>query len=99
MTRRPRLDPAIFNLPVEKMRAGYYSDKYFTRAREILLADGSRPRVMSWSATSTPRIPLLDATAANFAIRLRRTQGAAGPAPAAGETAVPAAARTAVPRK
>lgn len=45
MTRRPRLDPAIFNLPVEKMRAGYYSDKYFTRAREILLAGGSRPRV------------------------------------------------------
>lgn len=45
MTRRPRLDPAIFNLPVEKMRAGYYSDKYFTRAREILRADGYRPRV------------------------------------------------------
>ncbi len=45
MTTRLRLDPAIFNLPVEKMRAGYYSDKYFTRAREILLADGHRPRV------------------------------------------------------
>lgn len=45
MTSRLRLDPAIFNLPVEKMRAGYYSDKYFTRAREILLADGYRPRV------------------------------------------------------
>jgi nicotinate phosphoribosyltransferase len=43
--RRPRLDPAIFNLPVEKMRAGYYSDKYFVRAREVLLADGYRPRV------------------------------------------------------
>ena len=27
------------------MRAGYYSDKYFVRAREILLADGFRPRV------------------------------------------------------
>ena len=27
------------------MRAGYYSDKYFVRAREILLADGYRPRV------------------------------------------------------
>src|SRR5262245_48874289 len=27
------------------MRAGYYSDKYFTRAREILLADGTRPHV------------------------------------------------------
>ncbi|HEV8195056.1 MAG TPA: hypothetical protein VGP87_00340 [Gemmatimonadales bacterium] len=45
MTARLRLDPAIFNLPVEKMRAGYYSDKYFTRAREILLADAHRPRV------------------------------------------------------
>jgi nicotinate phosphoribosyltransferase len=45
MPARKRLDPAIFNLPVEKMRAGYYSDKYFVRAREILLADGYRPRV------------------------------------------------------
>jgi nicotinate phosphoribosyltransferase len=43
--RRPRLDPAIFNLPVEKMRAGYYSDKYFVRAREVRQADGYRPRV------------------------------------------------------
>jgi nicotinate phosphoribosyltransferase len=46
MPRRARLDPDIFNLPVEKMRAGYYSDKYFVRAREILLADRERPRVM-----------------------------------------------------
>ena len=45
MIRRARLDPAIFNLPVEKMRAGYYSDKYFTRAREILLADRYQPRI------------------------------------------------------
>ncbi|HLS47485.1 MAG TPA: hypothetical protein VK012_03140 [Gemmatimonadales bacterium] len=45
MSRRPRLDPEIFNLPVDKMRAGYYSDKYFVRARDILLADGHRPRV------------------------------------------------------
>jgi nicotinate phosphoribosyltransferase len=45
MATRPRLDPDIFNLPVAKMRAGYYSDKYFVRAREILLADHYRPRV------------------------------------------------------
>jgi len=45
VTRRPRLDPSIFHLPVEKMRAGYYSDKYFVRTRDILLANGSRPRV------------------------------------------------------
>jgi nicotinate phosphoribosyltransferase len=40
-----RLDPEVFNLPVAKMRAGYYSDKYFVRAREILLADHYRPHV------------------------------------------------------
>ncbi|HEV7366743.1 MAG TPA: hypothetical protein VGN76_12925 [Gemmatimonadales bacterium] len=45
MPARQRLDPEIFNLPVAKMRAGYYSDKYFVRARDILLADGYRPRV------------------------------------------------------
>jgi len=42
---RPRLDPSVFHLPVERMRAGYYSDKYFVRAREILLADHCSPRV------------------------------------------------------
>ena len=45
MARRPRLDPSILNLPVEKMRAGYYSDKYFVRARDVLRADGHHPRV------------------------------------------------------
>jgi nicotinate phosphoribosyltransferase len=45
MLRVERLDPSIFNLPVEKMRAGYYSDTYFNRAREILTRDGHHPRV------------------------------------------------------
>lgn len=31
-----RLDPSVFQLPVERMREGYYSDKYFVRAREVL---------------------------------------------------------------
>ena len=43
--QRRRLDPVILNLPVEKMREGYYSDVYFNRAREILEADGYHPRV------------------------------------------------------
>lgn len=43
--RRPRLDPEIFNLPIDKMRSGYYSDKYFVRARETLVADNYRPHV------------------------------------------------------
>src|SRR5438128_7055256 len=45
MTRKPRLDPEIFHLPVDKMREGYYSDKYFVRTRELLLKDDQRPCV------------------------------------------------------
>lgn len=41
----PRLPAGLFNLPVEKMRDGYYSDAYFNRAREILERDGSHPVV------------------------------------------------------
>jgi nicotinate phosphoribosyltransferase len=44
--RRERLPPEIFDLPVEKMREGYYTDAYFNHARETLLADGRRPRVV-----------------------------------------------------
>lgn len=40
-----RLDPTVFDLPVEKMRAGYYSDKYFVRARDVLAHHGRDPRV------------------------------------------------------
>jgi nicotinate phosphoribosyltransferase len=42
---RSRLSPSVFNLPVERMREGYYSDKYFVRARETLLEDGYSPVV------------------------------------------------------
>jgi nicotinate phosphoribosyltransferase len=43
---RKRLPPEIFDLPVEKMREGYYTDAYFNHARETLLADDRRPRVV-----------------------------------------------------
>jgi nicotinate phosphoribosyltransferase len=42
---KTRLDPRIFNLPVERMRAGYYSDKYFVRARDVMQRDDFNPRV------------------------------------------------------
>src|SRR5256885_631727 len=45
MSRKPRLHPSIFHLPVERMREGYYSDKYFVRTRELLLKDDHRPCV------------------------------------------------------
>jgi nicotinate phosphoribosyltransferase len=44
--RRQRLPPEIFDLPVDKMREGYYTDAYFNHARETLVADGRRPRVV-----------------------------------------------------
>jgi nicotinate phosphoribosyltransferase len=45
-TARPRLDPVIFDLPVEKMREGYYTDAYFNHTRATLLEDGRHPRVV-----------------------------------------------------
>jgi nicotinate phosphoribosyltransferase len=44
--RTRRLPPEIFDLPIEKMREGYYTDAYFNHARETLLADGRHPRVV-----------------------------------------------------
>jgi nicotinate phosphoribosyltransferase len=41
-----RLPPEIFELPVEKMRDGYYTDAYFNHTRQVLLEDGRRPRVV-----------------------------------------------------
>jgi nicotinate phosphoribosyltransferase len=41
-----RLPAEIFDLPVEKMREGYYTDAYFNHARETLMADARRPRVV-----------------------------------------------------
>ena len=46
ITTRKRLDPSVFDLPVEKMRAGYYTDAYFNHTREVLLRDGRHPKVL-----------------------------------------------------
>jgi len=40
-----RVPPERFQLPVERMRAGYYADKYFVRTREVLEKSGQNPRV------------------------------------------------------
>src|SRR5690348_8187076 len=44
--RKERLAPEVFDLPVEKMRAGWYTDAYFDHARATLLADERHPRVL-----------------------------------------------------
>jgi nicotinate phosphoribosyltransferase len=42
---RERLDPGVFRLPVERIRAGYYSDAYFNFTRQLLQERGDHPRV------------------------------------------------------
>ena len=44
--RDERLEPGVFDLPVEKMREGYYTDAYFNHTRATLLADGRHPHVL-----------------------------------------------------
>src|ERR671939_130069 len=45
-SRKERLPPEVFDLPVEKMREGYYTDAYFNHTRDTLLEDERRPRVV-----------------------------------------------------
>src|SRR3954471_20216076 len=45
-TRQARLEAEVFDLQVEKMRGGYYTDAYFNHARAALLQDGRHPRVV-----------------------------------------------------
>ena len=46
ITTRTRLDPGVFDLPVEKMRTGWYTDAYFNHTRAALLEDGRHPVVV-----------------------------------------------------
>ena len=41
-----RLPVEHFHFPVEKIKAGYYTDAYFLRTEEILNGDNHHPRVM-----------------------------------------------------
>jgi len=41
-----RLEPGIFHIPVEKVRSGWYSDKYFVRTKEVLERDHRHTRVL-----------------------------------------------------
>jgi nicotinate phosphoribosyltransferase len=40
-----RLDPAVFHLPVQKIREGWYSDAYFNLTKELLEAEHRRVHV------------------------------------------------------
>jgi nicotinate phosphoribosyltransferase len=55
-TERKRLPAEIFDLPVEKMREGYYTDAYFNHTRAALLADGRHPRVVMQVFQKNPAV-------------------------------------------
>lgn len=49
--RRKRIDPALYELPVDRIRAGFFSDVYFNRSREALRAQGRTTRV-AWQVSA-----------------------------------------------
>jgi nicotinate phosphoribosyltransferase len=49
--RRKRIDPALFELPVDRIRAGFFSDVYFNRSRDALRASGKSARV-TWQVSA-----------------------------------------------
>ncbi len=44
--RAQRLNPRIFKVPIDRIRAGYYSDKYFLRYVEVLKRDDHHPKTL-----------------------------------------------------
>ncbi|PIE34744.1 nicotinate phosphoribosyltransferase [candidate division KSB3 bacterium] len=43
---KTRLNPQVFKVPIDKIRAGYYSDKYFLRVSQILRKEQYSPNVL-----------------------------------------------------
>jgi nicotinate phosphoribosyltransferase len=46
MVEKTRLAPYVFKVPIERVRAGYYADKYFTRFVDILRKDNLHQQVV-----------------------------------------------------
>ena len=49
--RRKRIDPALFELPVDRIRAGFFSDVSLNRSRDALRAQGHLSRV-TWQVSA-----------------------------------------------
>jgi nicotinate phosphoribosyltransferase len=63
--RRKRLDPAVFQLPVEQIKQGFYTDTYFVRAREIVRTEKKSPNVlMQFTAKNSGWLSGVDETIA-----------------------------------
>ena len=54
--RKKRLDPAVFQVPVDAVRSGTYTDTSLVRTRELLRAAGRSPRVVLQFASKRPAV-------------------------------------------
>ncbi len=45
LQNKMRLQPSVFKIPTDKLRAGYYTDRYFLRTQEVLRSGGQNIRV------------------------------------------------------
>jgi nicotinate phosphoribosyltransferase len=43
---KTRLPSEVFDLPIDKIRSGWYSDAYFNHPQKVLVRDAHRPRVL-----------------------------------------------------
>jgi nicotinate phosphoribosyltransferase len=80
---RPRLDPEVFALPVERIRRGYYSDAYFNATKHVLESQHLHPRAVMQVFQKHPRA-ILGGMDEALAV-LRRCAGAFAAPPGAGE--------------
>ena len=55
-----RLHPGVFDLPVEKMQAGWYTDAYFNHTRATLIEDGRHPDFVMQVFQKRRRVPRRD---------------------------------------
>jgi nicotinate phosphoribosyltransferase len=54
--RKKRLDPSVFQIPVETVRSGVYTDTALVRVRDLLRSAGRSPRVVLQFASKRPAV-------------------------------------------
>ena len=77
ITTRKRLDPSVFDLPVEKMRAGWYTDAYFNHTREALRYGRPQAARPDAGLPEAARLPRRDGRGARDPQAVRRRLGRA----------------------
>ena len=86
--RRKRIDPALFELPVDRIRAGTFSDAYFNSSRMALRA-ANRTAHVTWQLSAKNRYKGPVRTLEEIEEELEGTPPQQPEPPAAGPTPAP----------